>query len=182
MGQKIKHIEKQYITKRTLLLLGKSNFFVSILYLFALFLVFYSVWSSAYYYFLEKYDINFSLTPNETIMTVRFGRQIFEVVILVPLIETLIFQKWAYQLLSLVGWLKRRKILIILLGATLFGLIHFYSLSYIIYNFFIGALLMFSFIIRIGKTPYLTVVVLHGLMNLFSILIDDVEKIIFNAV
>lgn len=163
-------------------MLRKSNFFVSILYLFSLFLVFYIIWTPVYYYFLEKYDIIFSPTPNETIMTVGLGRQLLEVVIFAPLIETLIFQKWFYNLFSLIGWLNRYKIFIILISAVAFGLIHFYSLSYIIYNFFIGVLLMFTYIIRIENRPYWTVAILHGLMNLFSIFIDPVEKIIFNII
>lgn len=141
--------------------------------------MFYILWTSVYYNFLEKYDILFSPTPNETIMTLGLGKQIFLAVILAPLIETLIFQKWVYQLLSLVGWLKRNKILIIFISAVLFGMIHFYSLSYVIYNFFAGVLLMFAYIVRIDRKPYWTVTVLHGLMNLFSILIDPIEKMIF---
>ena len=75
---------------------------------------------------------------------------------------------------------KTTKVFNCLFGGLIFGLIHFYSLSYVIYNFFVGALLMFAYIVRINKSPYWTVVVLHGLMNLFSIFIDPVEKIIFN--
>ena len=169
------------MTNKIRTVLRESNFGVSILYLFALFIVFYTIWTPLYYYFLEKYDIFFSPTPNETIMTAGLGRQILEIVILAPLIETLIFQKWIYRGLSLIGWLKRHKTLIILVSALIFGLIHFYSLSYVFYNFFIGALLMFAYIIRINKKPYWTVVVLHGFMNLFSILIDPLEKTIFNV-
>lgn len=160
--------------------LRKSNFCVSILILFTLFLAFYAVWSPAYYCFLEKFDISFLPTPNETIMKAGIGRQILEAVILGPIIETLITQKWLYQLLSLIGWLKRHKIVIIFISAVIFGLLHFFSLSYIVYNFFAGALFMFAYIVKLDKSPYWTVVVLHGLMNLFSILIDPVEKIIFN--
>jgi hypothetical protein len=54
-------------------------------------------------------------------------------------------------------------------------------LSYAIYNFFAGALLMLAYIIKIDKNPYWTVVLLHGLMNLFSIVIDPIEKTIFNV-
>ncbi|OPZ14471.1 MAG: CAAX amino terminal protease self- immunity [Bacteroidetes bacterium ADurb.BinA261] len=169
------------MTNKILLAFRKSNLAVSILYLFILFLVFYIVWTPVYYYFLEKYDILFSPTPNETIMTAGLGQQILAIVILAPLIETLIFQKWVYQALSLFGWLKRYKILIIFLSAVIFGSIHFYSLSYAIYNFFAGALLMLAYIIKIDKNPYWTVVLLHGLMNLFSIVIDPIEKTIFNV-
>lgn len=167
---------------KILTLLRKSNSFVFVLYLFMSFLVFYVIWSPVYYYFLEKFDILFSPTPNETIMSAGLGRQVLEVVILAPLIETLIFQKWVYKLLSIIGWLNQNKFFIVLLSAAVFGLIHFYCLSYIVYNFFIGALLMFTYIIRIENRPYWTVAILHSLMNLFSIIIDPFEKNIINII
>jgi len=121
---------------KILTLLRKSNSFVFVLCLFISFLVFYVIWSPVYYYFLEKFDILFSPTPNETIMSAGLGRQVLEVVILAPLIETLIFQKWVYKLLSIIGWLNQNKFFIVLLSAAVFGLIHFYSLSYIVYSCF----------------------------------------------
>jgi hypothetical protein len=102
MDKEVLQFEEQNMTNKILVVLRKSNLCVSILYLFILFLVFYIVWTPVYYYFLEKYDILFSPTPNETIMTAGLGRRILEIVILAPLIETLIFQKWVYQLFSLV--------------------------------------------------------------------------------
>lgn len=162
------------------ILLRKRNIVVSIACFFALFLVFYIIWTHIYYYFFIKYDSVFAPTPNETIMTLELRRKIVEVVVLAPLIETLIFQKWFYKLFSYIDWFNQYKILIILLSAVVFGLIHFYSLSYIIYNFFVGAFFMFVYIIKIGNRPYWTVAVLHGLMNLFSIYIDPIEKVIFN--
>ena len=86
---------------KILTLLRKSNSFVFVLYLFISYLVFYVIWSPVYYYFLEKFDILFSPTPNETIMSAGLGRQVLEVVILAPLIETLIFQKWVYKLFGI---------------------------------------------------------------------------------
>ena len=160
--------------------LRKSNFVVSILILFLLFLGFYVVWTPLYYFLLEKYDILFVATPNETIMKQSFFEQILLAVILTPLIETLISQKLAYKLLSLVKFLKQRKTLIMILGAIAFGIIHCYSLSYIVYNTFMGFLFMFAYIVKLHKKPYWTVVTLHGLTNLFAILIDPIEKIFFS--
>jgi membrane protease YdiL (CAAX protease family) len=135
-----------------------------------------------YYLLLEQWDIVFVSTPNETLMKQSLFEQILQAVIIAPLIETLISQKWVYKLFSLIKPLKKRKILIVFLGAIIFGIIHFYSLSYIIYNVFTGFLFMFVYIAKLHKKPYWIVVTLHGLINLFALLIDPVEKQIFSIV
>jgi membrane protease YdiL (CAAX protease family) len=162
--------------------LRKSNFFVSLLLLFLLYLGFYVIWTLVYYVFWKQWDILFVSTPNETLMKQSIFEQILQAVIIVPLIETLIFQKWTYKLLSLTKFLKQRKILIMFLSAVIFGIIHFYSLSYIVYNVFTGFLFMFAYIVKLHKKPYWTVVTLHGLINLFAILIDPIEQHVFGMI
>ena len=164
------------------LTLYKSNFIVSLSILFLLFLCFYIIWTPLFYLILEKWDITFMPTPNETLMTQPIYEQILLAVIIGPLIETLLSQKLVYKLLSLIKFLKQHKILILILGALFFGILHFYSLSYIVYNVFMGFLFMYAYIVRINKNPYWTVVALHGLTNLFAIFIDPIEKIVFGVV
>ncbi len=118
-------------------------------------------------------------TPNETIMKESFFKKFLSVVIIGPLLETLISQKWLYQLMSSIVWFRKNKILIVIIGGVIFGLLHSYSLSYIVFNFFTGTLFMLTYIIRIGNKPYFTVAVLHSLINLFGIIIDPIETMIF---
>ena len=125
---------KKSIFTETASLIRESNFLLSLAVLFLLFLTYYIVWTFLYHFVLYQYDIAFTATPNETIMQESFLKQILLVVILGPLFETLIFQKWLYQLLSLFKVLKRNKVWLILISAVIFGPIHLYSLSYIIYN------------------------------------------------
>ena len=155
----------------------KSNFIVSLLLLFLLFLCFYLIWTPLFYFLFNKWDITFASKPTSTIF-----ESILISVIMAPLVETLLFQKLVYRLLSLMKFLKRRKILIMILGAIAFGALHTYSLLYIIYAVFMGFLFMYAYIVRINKNPYWTVVALHGLINLFVILINPVEKNIFGVV
>jgi|LSQX01.1.fsa_nt_gb hypothetical protein len=159
--------------------LQEKSLIYTVLIFFLIFLGFYIIWSPLYYRIFENLDVVFMATPNETIMKQSFYKQILSVVILAPLLETLIFQKWLYRLLSSISWLKKNKILITAIGASVFGLMHPYSLFYIIYNFFAGTLFMSAYIIRLNRSPYLTVAALHALMNLFSICIDPIEKMIF---
>ena len=163
--------------------LRNKNFVVSVLLFFLIYLVFYFIWTPLYYFFLEKYDIFFASTPNETIMKQSFFEQVILTVILAPLIETLIFQKWTYKVLSLIKFLKYHKILIMIVGAIIFGAIHFYSLFYIVYNMFVGFLFMFAYIVKLHRPEksYWIVVSLHGLTNLFAILIDPVEKVVLGT-
>lgn len=118
-------------------------------------------------------------TPNETIMKESFFKKFLSVVIIGPLLETLISQKWLYQLMSSIVWFRKNKILIVIIGGVIFGLLHSYSLSYIVFNCFTGTLFMLTYIIRIGNKPYFTVAVLHSLINLFGIIIDPIETMIF---
>jgi hypothetical protein len=83
--------------------------------------VFYVIWTPVYYFCWTKYDIVFVPTPNETLMTQSYFEQIMGAVIIGPLIETFIFQKGTYKLFSLIKWLKQHKMLIVLLGAIIFG-------------------------------------------------------------
>jgi membrane protease YdiL (CAAX protease family) len=146
-----------------------------------LYLVFYLLWTPLFYLAFEKWNIAFMPTPNETLMKQPLYEQILQAVILGPLIETLICQKLVYKLLSLIKYLKRRKFFIMLIGALIFGLLHFYSLLYIIYNVFTGFLFMYAYIVKLHKKPYWTVVTLHGLMNLFAIFMDPIETIVFSG-
>ena len=164
------------------LTLYRSNFIISLLLLFLLFLGFYLIWTPFFYFLFDKWDIAFAPTPNETIMKQPIYEQIFWVVIIGPLIETLLSQKLVYKLLSLIKFLKRHKVIIMILGAIAFGVLHFYSLSYIVFATFMGFLLMYAYIVRINKKPYWTVAALHGLANLFAIFVDPIEKIIFGVV
>lgn len=118
-------------------------------------------------------------TPNETIMQQPFVEQILATVILGPIIETLLSQKWLYSSLSLINRLKGNKIRIVIIGGIIFGLLHFYSLSYIVYNIFMGILFMSAYILRKEENPFLSVAALHALTNLFVLIIDPIEKMVF---
>lgn len=118
-------------------------------------------------------------TPNETIMQQPFVEQILATVIMRPIIETLLSQKWLYSSLSLINRLKGNKIRIVIIGGIIFGLLHFYSLSYIVYNIFMGILFMSAYILRKEENPFLSVAALHALTNLFVLIIDPIEKMVF---
>lgn len=169
----------QYIRTKIITLIREGNFIISLLILFSIFMAFYLVWTPLYYIIGEQYEMVFMPTPNETIMQQPFVEQILATVILGPIIETLLSQKWLYSLLSLIKRLKENKIWIAIIGGIIFGLFHFYSLSYIVYNIFMGILFMSAYILRKGENPYWTVTALYALTNLFVLIVDPIEKMVF---
>jgi hypothetical protein len=85
-----------------------------------------------------------------------------------PLLETYINQVLPYLLLSKIKYLNARKYLIIIISALFFGILHFYSLFYIIYAFFLGLALMYGYMIRIevDKRTFYLIAISHSIFNL----------------
>ena len=115
-----------------------------------------------FYKILGGNDIIFTEIPTyePTLITV-----LLQVLILGPLIETLIFQKGCYLLLSQSKWLRKHKHYIILIGGVIFGLVHFFSLSYIIVTTINGFFFMYAVVIRNNRGGYWLAVLLHALVN-----------------
>ena len=82
-----------------------------------------------FYKILGGIDIVFTEIPTyePTSITV-----ILQLLILGPLLETLLFQKGVYFLLRQSEWLINHKPYIVIIGGVFFGLLHFFSLAYII--------------------------------------------------
>ena len=61
-----------------------------------------------------------------------------------------------------------RNYLVLLASALFFGLMHFYSLFYIIYGFILGLILMYGYMIRIktDRKTFFLIAVCHSLLNL----------------
>ena len=93
-------------------------------------------------------------------------------VILVPLLETFLFQKLPYWLLVKSNYFAKHKYLIILITAPLFGLEHIYSLHYIIYATCLVAIFMYAYILRIYKRPFWTVFGIHATFNLTVVILE----------
>ena len=91
-------------------------------------------------------------------------------VILAPLLETLLFQKIPYVLLTKLSFFNKRVIFIYIISAT-----HFYSVAYIVYTFIVGLGLIHAYHLRVGKQPFWTVVAIHSLFNLTICIIEKLQ-------
>jgi hypothetical protein len=95
-------------------------------------------------------------------------------VIVIPLIETLIFQSIPYFILTQFDYLKKRSWVIITLPAFLFGLSHYYSLLYILHTTCLGAIFMYAYILRRKKNDSFTAVsLIHLLRNLTAFIVES---------
>lgn len=105
--------------------------------------------------------------------------QFLIVVIIGPLIETFIFQYENIKILRRINVLKNNDLTVILISALIFGLMHFYSLSYIIHATLLGILLSYSFVVYESKkvSPFWVVCIIHSLRNLISFILLNIFKI-----
>lgn len=94
--------------------------------------------------------------------------QVFEYfsgIVIIPMLESLLFQKLPYWGLTKISYMRRNMWLIYIISAALFALSHIYSIAYIIYTFIIGLILIYSYHIRINKHPFWTITLIHSLFN-----------------
>jgi uncharacterized protein len=121
--------------------------------------------------FIKEKDIIWFDFPSKEKNSVLF---FFTSIILAPIFETFLNQSLPYKLLNKVRYLNERSYLILLASALFFGLLHLYSLFYIIYAFLLGLVLMFGYMTRINtdKKTFLLIAICHSLLNL-GILIEN---------
>ena len=86
-------------------------------------------------------------------------------VLIAPLLETFLFQKLPYVLLSRIKPIEKRKYIIVLVAVFLFGLEHLYSLQYMVYAIGVGVMLMYAYVISIGRNPFWRVFAIHAIFN-----------------
>lgn len=92
-------------------------------------------------------------------------------ILVVPLLETLIFQQFIFWISRKIG-IANKSGIVILLSSTLFASTHFYSVAYIIYAMCLGVIFMYAYIIRVKKHPFWTVFGIHAIFNLIIVILQ----------
>ena len=115
--------------------------------------------------FTKQYDIIFFDFQNNAKGIVPLS---ITTIILAPLLETFLGQSFPYYLLRKVKYLRERSYLVLISSALFFGVLHFYSLFYIIYAFFLGLILSYGYMVRIknDKNAFLLIAICHSLLNI----------------
>ncbi len=93
-------------------------------------------------------------------------------VLIVPMVETLLFQALPFGILSGMGFFRRHKWLIILISAVLFSVEHVYSVQYMIYTFIGGIWFMYAYLISPRGQRIWRVFATHALVNGIITLIE----------
>jgi len=90
-----------------------------------------------------------------------------KIVIVAPLFETFICQYAVFKLLSQFSFFRNHQSFIIVISAASFGIMHYYSLIYIVYAFIMGLFLMYAYMLRLQKEDsFKAVSSIHALINL----------------
>lgn len=137
---------------------------------FILWFLFEKVWGGS--------DIVFTSFPDDNFSDQLWFVDVFNVVIIGPILETIFCQALIFFLLSQICWFAKNKYRIVFVGTLLFGLIHFYSISYILFTLITGALFLYAYILNIEKgvlTACSVTIILHGLTNLFALFLEQFE-------
>ena len=142
------------------LLLKKPFVYISA---FALLILLISTISGLINYILIN-KLHFNIKMNNHFATYPIWQKVIVGSVGAPIIETYLFQQLPYTFLK--KWNVNNNI-IILISSTLFALTHFYSISYIIFAFFAGIILIKAFINWEGtmNNKYLVTAGIHCMAN-----------------
>lgn len=102
---------------------------------------------------------------------------IFAAIVVAPLLETLLLQRLVYKVLSKMRYFRQNRCWIVAVSAVVFALLHHYSMHYILNALIGGALLMYFYIIKVGKRPFWNVCAIHAINNIVAS-IPDVKELI----
>jgi len=136
--------------------------------------IYFIVWIISYK-ILNGWDIVLDGDPNASLLKGPLYITVLEAMIIGPIIETLIFQKFLYFIATLFGWFRHNKCRIVILGTFIFGLAHFFTLLYIITTAITGAFFMYLYVIKQHRHAYWSVVMLHSMINGLAIFLSYFE-------
>jgi len=129
---------------------------------------------------LSEYFFNISIPiSNESVDRMSHAKIIILTVIIGPIIETFFFQTAFFKGLLHFKFFKDNMFLIVLLSASVFAFVHYYSIAYIVFAFYGGIILAlcYSAILKESndhKTASIITVIIHSLRNFIIFLIVNV--------
>ena len=152
-------------------ILRNSNPFLVVIMLFLFYqLLFFLI--RGLEYCLNIQDIVFSDTPIESIEDYSLIKTILAVIIIAPILETVIVQKFGYFLLNKIRIFRKNKCLIVIAGAIIFALFHNFSVMYLINMSLLGFILMYAYVIKRYKGGFWITASIHIINNVLSIFIS----------
>lgn len=108
--------------------------------------------------------------------SISFLWKIIILSLLIPFIETLLWQKLPIEIMQKKDFFKSKPILIASISSIVFALNHYYDLAYVIIVLPIGLILAYSYIVYQTKesklTPFKVVFIIHMLRNTITTLVS----------
>lgn len=119
--------------------------------------------------FFQNYDIG----GTQFLINASFIGKLINGSLIIPFIETFIFQYLAIGIIRSIKKIKDNNCLIIIISAIAFSLSHYYNVLYIFYSFIMGIFLAYTYILYEKKNyhPFLMVMAIHALRNTITTLI-----------
>lgn len=137
-------------------------------------------WAQMSIFFVSSFLIVLSVIPFIALTFVLEGESTegpdlsswFFLIILIPILETFIHQHLPFKLMQSWSWAKNKYGLYIIVSAIVFGLIHTYSLQYMIFAFSVGLILgyMYFFYSKTPRKSFWSTTLIHALRNLVAFL------------
>jgi len=95
------------------------------------------------------------------------GHNLLVATLIMPIIETLVFQHWVFKLLEKTGLKKNKYLWIIIISSVLFGISHDYSLRYVVFAVSEGFVLAYTYYFYRKNTAkaFWTTTLIHCLRN-----------------
>lgn len=122
-----------------------------------------------FYWLFDVLSLENVVISNKTISFMG----VLSVIFIAPLVETFFFQLLPVSFLSMFSFFRKRKMLVILVSASVFALFHFDSLKRLMITFFCGLLLAGVYLLREKKDGFSVVAVSHAVWNAFVVIISS---------
>jgi len=105
-------------------------------------------------------------------MDLSFDWQVFIAAIVAPIIETFLFQTLVILGLRRLKFFRSRMYIVVIISALIFGIVHTYSLIYIMYAFLMGLILAYSYNVYIEKvdSSFIVVALIHSARNILALI------------
>ena len=157
----MKDLRRISLWRLTLALKRKPYILQVFLFLFLSYLIVFTVLP-----FIGLADVLFGENSNGPDLGATFGSWV-EVAVFAPILETFLLQWLPFKILQRFSATRRRYGMYMMVSAAIFGILHWYSIQYILFAYVLGLLFAYIFVFycKQGKRAFWTVTLVHGLRN-----------------
>lgn len=153
---------------RSVLILKRKPFWLQIAIFFFL-SIFISILTAPFIWITDNYLKDGDAGPGtESFITI---------LVIAPILETYLFQHMTYKLFQSISATRYNYLFYIILSSLIFGSLHTYSVSYVLYAFTLGLMLssIYIFYSKKPKTAFWSTAFIHFSRNLLATLLSNYD-------